>query len=273
MKKHKTLSAVILLLSVGLMVSACQFKRAAPKLEWDPSPEAQLIVVSDPIQFPGIKPTYQDESMENYIPEGILFGDGRILWVKYVYKDGITSRFMKQGFLSSEQIQALLQQFADSGFFSWKDQYSGSFIEDGPPAKSITVFLRDYSKSVVVSNAPPPQGFDELFSTIRSGAGVEGQDYRPDRAFLRAYRQFDQWGIDQASQIDSWPAESFGFSLADLESETGIAKGRYVDEEALAFAWQVINANPQRPLVEEEGVWYLLTLQITGLSNYNAPNP
>jgi hypothetical protein len=38
--------------------------------------------------------------------------------VKYVYKDGITSRFMKQGFLSSEQIQALLQQFADSGFFS-----------------------------------------------------------------------------------------------------------------------------------------------------------
>lgn len=205
--------------------------------------------------------------MENYIPEGILFGDGRILWVKYVYKDGITSRFMKQGFLSSEQIQALLQQFADSGFFSWKDQYSGSFIEDGPPAKSITVFLRDYSKSVVVSNAPPPQGFDELFSTIRSGAGVEDQDYRPDRAFLRAYRQFDQWGIDQASQIDSWPAESFGFSLAELESETGIAKGRYVDGKALAFVWQVINANPQQPLVEEEGVWYLLTLQITGLSN------
>lgn len=125
----------------------------------------------------------------------------------------------------------------------------------------------------MVSNASPPQGFDELFSTIRSGAGVEGQDYRPDRAFLRAYRQFDQWGIDQASQIDSWPAESFGFSLAEFESETGIAKGRYVDGKVLAFVWQVINANPRQPLVEEEGVWYLLTLQINGLSYYSAPIP
>lgn len=268
-RKNTLLILTIISAVFVLAMSACQLGQTQPKLEWDPSKEAQLIVVSDSSQFPGIMPTYQDERMENYIPEGIIFGDGRIVWVEYVYEDGITSRFMKQGFLSTEQIQAFLQQFVSSGFFSWKDQYSGSFIEDGPPSKSITVFLRDRPKSVVVSNSPPPQGFKELFSTISSGAGVEGQDYLPDRAILRAYRQFNKLSSNQKSQIYSWPAEVFGFSLAELKAETGMVRGKCVDGEVLAFAWQVINANPQRPLVEEKVVLFLLTLQIPGLSNYN----
>ena len=71
----------------------------------------------------------------------------------------------------------------------------------------------------------------------------------------------------------SWPADEAGFTLAELDDMDGAFRGKYVDGQVLAFAWQLINANPHSPLVENDGEIYLITLQIPGLSMYNLPDP
>ena len=68
-RKNTLLILTIICAVFVLAMSACQLGQTQPKLEWDPSKEVQLIVVSDSSQFPGILPTYQDERMENYIPK------------------------------------------------------------------------------------------------------------------------------------------------------------------------------------------------------------
>ncbi len=264
---------IICILVITLIVSSCQLLKAEPKLVWDPSPQAPLIMVSDPIQFPGILPTYQDERMENYLPEGVLFGDGRIQWVEYIHGGEVTARRVMEGYLSKEEIQALLQHFQETGYFGWKENYSGPFQEDGPPSESMIVYLRDLPKSVVVNNTQPPEGFRELAQLISSGAGSKGKDYMPDVAFLSAYPQYMDWTYEEGIQVVSWPAGKAGFTLAELDELDGPFSGQYVDGEALSFAWQVINANPQSPLVEEDGEIYLITLQIPPLSMYPLPEP
>ena len=264
---------ITVLIISALSASGCRFGRSEPELKWDPSPQAVLIKASDPIQFPGISPTWQDERMDNYIPEGVVFGDGRVQWVEYVYGGEVTSRRVLEGYLTPEQTHDLLRRFVDSGFFSWKDQYSGPFQEDGPPSQVLAVYLRDQTKQVVVNNTQPPQGFRELAQLISSGAGASGQEYMPKLAFLSAFPQFIEWNEEQGIQVIRWPAVEAGFTLADLADVGGAYPGKYVEWQVLAFAWQVINASPHSPLVEDGGEIYLITLQIPGLSMYNLPDP
>ena len=231
--------------------------------DWDPSPQVRLIEVSDPIQFPGILPTYQDERMDNYLPEGILFGDGRILWVKYFYDVKTIKRRIMEDYLSGDEIKGLLQHFSQTGFFDWKDSYSGPFQEDGPPNKTITVCLKENIKTVVVNSATAPQGYHELYELISSGGGAGGHEYVPELAFLSAYPQYFDWDEDEGIQINRWPAAEMG----------GAYPGKYITGQILAFAWQLINADPGSPLVEDGGEIYLITLQIPGLSMYPLPDP
>jgi len=270
--KWKWLLSTILV-SSPLIFSSCQLLRSDPDLDWDPSPQVRLIEVSDPIQFPGILPTYQDERMDNYLPEGILFGDGRILWVKYFYDVKTIKRRIMEDYLSGDEIKGLLQHFSQTGFFDWKDSYSGPFQEDGPPNKTITVCLKENIKTVVVNSATAPQGYHELYELISSGGGAGGHEYVPELAFLSAYPQYFDWDEDEGIQINRWPAAEAGFTLAELDEMGGAYPGKYITGQILAFAWQLINADPGSPLVEDGGEIYLITLQIPGLSMYPLPDP
>ncbi len=272
-RKNTLLILTIICAIFVLAMSACQLGQTQPKLEWETSPQAVLIKHTDPIQFPGLLPTWQDERMENYLPEGVVFGDGRVQWVGYFYGGEITSRQVFEGFLEPEQVRGLLERFVDSGFFSWKDQYSGSFREDGPPSQVLTVNLHEQTKSVVVNNAQPPQGFQELAKLISTGAGAIGHEYVPGQAFFCAYLKMMDWNEEQSIQVIRWPAEQAGFTLAELEETGGVFPGRYIDGQILSFAWQVINANPQSPLVEDNRKIYLITLQFPELSMYDLPDP
>ncbi len=272
-EKYFIISSMAIFMSMLLVMAACQTGHSQPKLEWDASPEAILIKHTDPIQFPGLLPTWQDERMDNYLPEGVVFGDGRVQWVEYFYGGEITSRHVFEGYLDPEQIRDLLLRFVDSGFFSWKDQYSGSFHEDGPPSQVLTVNLHEQAKSVVVNNAQPPQGFHELVKLISTGAGAIGYEYIPAQAFFCAYLQMIDWNEEQGIQVIHWPAEQAGFTLSELDEIGGAFPGKYINGQILSFAWQVINANPQSPLVEDNGKIYLITLQIPQLSMYDLPDP
>ena len=154
-----------------------------------------------------------------------------------------------------------------------EDQYSGPFLEDGPPNQVLTVHLREQTKSVIVNNAEPPQGYRELAQLISSGAGASGHAYIPGQAFLSAYPQMIEWNEGQGIEVIRWPSDIAGFTLAELDEMGGAFRGKYVDGQTLAFAWQVINASPHSPLVEEGGEIYLITLQIPELSMYNLPDP
>ncbi|MBN1537371.1 MAG: hypothetical protein JW908_11610 [Anaerolineales bacterium] len=254
-------------LSLTLFLCAsCQLKSSSPALEWDPSPQAQIIRFYDPIQFPGLLPTYQDERMENHIPEAVVYGDGRILWVEYVYGGGIVSRRVMQGHFSHDEMIALLQRFKETGFFSWKDQYGSSLVEDGPPSSSLNVKLSRVQKGVVV-NSDPPDGYRALCKLVGTGAGAKGVEYTPERAYLSAYPQF--FGQDLEMQFPRWPVAEMGFSLQQLSE----SNGRYVDEETLRFTWNLVNADPAMPLVEDQGEIYLITLRVPNLSGHQPPDP
>lgn len=260
----------IALLTVVLTVSACQFRQPDLQLEWDSSPKAQLILVQNPILFPGILSTYQDERAQNYIPEGTLYGDGRILWVEYIYENDIVSRRVMEGNLTPTDIPVLLQQFLDSGFFTWKDTYGSTIRNDGPPNESIYVYLDTLTKGVIV-NSDPPQGFEGLMKLVSTGAGARGQDYLPDQGYLSVYPQY----FDEPPnlQVPQWPATEASFTLKDLYGDGGIENGIYVDGQVLAFVWQIINSYPRSPLVEDSGEVYMLTLRIPNLSVHQPPDP
>ncbi len=260
----------ITLLVVALAVSACQIRQPDPQIEWDTSPQTQLIRVQNLIQFPGILPTYQDERMENYIPEGILYGDGRILWVDYTYGGDFVSRRVMEGNLTEAEIKSLLQQFLETGFFTWKNTYGSTIRNDGPPNESIYVYLDTMTKGVIV-NSNPPQGFESLRTLVSTGASAHGQDYLPDQGYLSVYPQY----FDEAPnlQVPHWPVTEAGFTLKDLYGDGEFENGIYVDGQVLAFAWQIINRDPRSPLVEDSGEVYLLTLRIPNLSVHQPPDP
>lgn len=260
----------ITILTIALTGSACQIQQPEPQLEWDSSPKAQLVLVQTPILFPGTLSTYQDERMQNYIPESILYGDGRILWVEYNYENGIVSRRVLEGNLAPTEITDLLQQFIDSGFFSWKDTYGSSNRNDGPPNESIYVYLEALTKGVIVSSNPP-QGFEDLRIMVSTGAGAHGRDYLPDQAYLSVYPQYSD--EDPKSQVPPWPATEAGFTLKDLYSDGGLENGTLVEGQALTLAWEIINRDPRNPLVEDSGEVYLLTLRIPNLSAQQPPDP
>ena len=259
--------SLLLLAALLLHVPAscsCGLPKRSPQVAWDTSPQAQIVRLSDPIRFPGIQPTHQDWRLDNHIPEGTLYGDGRFLWVEYLSGEHGISRRVMQGYLSKDEMTGLLQRVVDAEFFTWRDNYAGIPQADGPPSTILDVRLSTMQKSVAVSGAPP-KGFAELVALIGSGAGASGQEYAPQRAYLSAYPGYG----DQGKQLPSWPARELGLALKDL-SDRG---GSYVEGPALEFAWRVVNAEPALPLVEDQGEVYLITLLLPNLSNVRPPAP
>lgn len=255
---------VVATLLVGwLLCASCRLAGRNPALEWDQSPQARIVRVSDPTRFPGVQPTYQDWRMDNHIPEGTLYGDGRIVWVEYAPGEDGISRHVMEGRLTEDQMTAVLERFVTAGFFTWKDQYGGSLHRDGPPASILAVRLSTAQRSVVVSGKPP-RGFADLVALVSSGAGARGHEYVPERAYLNAYPV----SASHEGHLLSWPAEEFSFGLRQVSDSVG----RYVEGPPLEFAWRQVNAQPANPLAEDQGEVYLITLLVPGLSNVEPPH-
>jgi len=216
-----------------------------PELKWDTSPDAVII---ETYVTGGMMPiNYQ----MNSIPEARVWGDGRILWVEW---EGGGRRVL-EGRLAEAEMRALLQKISDAGFFGWENFYQPRGRIYDAATTTLTVNLLNTRKSVSEYFSGAPAKFHELTAYLSAGAGATGADFTPVRAYLTALPVGDP--SIKADYV--WPEERAGFTLAEA---TG---GRYVEGEALAFAWQVVNQN-LNAVVESGGRRYRLLVQVPGVS-------
>ena len=87
-------------------------------------------------------------------------------------------------------------------------------------------------------------------------------EFAPTTAYLKVYSQ----GTALGSEAYHWPAESLGFSLYD------VGNGKWIEGEALAFAWRVVNENYYTP-IESNGASFQLAVQVPGASFLEPPKP
>jgi hypothetical protein len=226
-------------------------------VQWDTSPSVRIVRYYSPSTTAGLAGAYD---RRYYVPEVQVWGDGRIIWVVQARE----SRRLLEGHLTPEQMKALLQLVVDAGFFGWEERY---YTPGGHsfPFMHLEVNLIGHSKEVAEHGGAPDE-FYELEGFLSSGAGAAGREYVPTRGYLTAtvLGPPEQIGATPEAQ---WPETTAGFALNE------VGEGRYIEGEALAFAWQAVNQYTRAPVyVESKGDLYTIMVQIPGVS-YDEPPP
>ncbi len=227
-----------------------------PAVAWDADPEALIVNATFCC---GLVPMYV---AQNYIPDVQIWGDGRMVWVD---QNNAGSRRVLTATLKPDQLTALLQQFVDAGFFGWADNYGDYSITDGA-SQCVRVVLASASQQVCEYYSGAPPKFHNLYAAATSGAGATGVDYVPVQGYVIASPQTFQTPPDPATYLN-WPVDSLGLSLA------GQANGVWLEGEALALAWRVVNGDSWQPLVREGDDYYLLTVLVPGVTQTQPPTP
>jgi hypothetical protein len=239
------------LLSLSLAALACvTMLPPRPALEWDTSPDA---VVIEAYVVGGMVPMNYHQ---NYIPEVRVFGDGRIVWVEW--QSG--SRTVLEGQLTEAELRAVLEKFSSAGFFGWENFYEPDGVIYDAPTSTLRVNLLSTSKSVSEYVEGAPAQYDGLWARVAHGAGAIGAEFMPENGYLFATL------INGTNMFitHSWPDEATGLTLSEVTA------GRYVQGEALAAAWRIINEN-QYAVVESDGALYFIAVQIPGISYQTPP--
>lgn len=149
-------------LSITLvLLSACRLDITPIVVDWDHAPGA-LIVEAD--TFSGPAPSQGDQGR---VPDAQVWGDGRVVWAEY-QDDG--SRVVREGYLSEEALNNLLQFIVEEGFFDWKDHYQPANPPDGSPFSYIVVNMADRSKRVSQYLEGSPVGFWRIYRRISQDA-------------------------------------------------------------------------------------------------------
>jgi len=227
-----------------------------PAVAWDPDPAA---VVLRATFCCGLVPM---SVAQNYVPEVQIWGDGRIVWVN---QSNGGAREVLTGTLTPDQMKALLQAYVDAGFFGWDTNYGDYSITDGA-TQCVSVALTSRTHKVCEYYRGAPAKFHELYNTAAGGAGAPGAAFVPTQGYVTAYPQtFSQ--PPASDTYLNWPTDSFGLSPADV---TG---GAWLEGEALAFAWRVVNDDIWQPLVRDGDQYYELVVLVPGLSTVTAPTP
>lgn len=220
-----------------------------PVLEWDTSPDA---VVIEAYVVGGMVPINYHQ---NYIPEVRVFGDGRVVWV--AWQDA--HRTVLEGHLTQAELRTVLEEFSSAGFFGWENFYEPEGMIYDAPTSTLRVNLLSINKSVSEYVEGAPAQYGVLWARVASGAGTVGTPFEPASGYLLATP------INGTNMLvtHTWPDEATGLTLSE------VTIGRYVQGEALASAWRIINEN-QYAVVESDGALYFIAVQIPGIS-YQAP--
>ncbi len=235
----------LVILSLLLVVS-CTVLQPTPDLAWNHDPEAVIIEATN---GGGLEPI---AAVRNRIPDGIVFGDGRIVWT--TFDDG--RRQVWQGQLHEDEMMTLLETFADKGFWQLEDFYRPKDEVFDSSTTRLTVNLISENKSVAEYHNGAPSAFDELVGLISSGAGAEGDVYRPEAGYLSVAPIN---GVYNPSDIPEWESDMVDFRLADAEDG-------WVERAVLEQAWTKVNQNYWSPVVVENDLYYELYLEIPELT-------
>jgi hypothetical protein len=233
---------------------------STPSIEWDSNPATPIISATNCCGL--VTPFYRD----NYIPDALVWGDGRILWSKTGANGG---RQVMQGQLSSTQLHDWLQSAADAGFFGWKPLYKGDTNPTDLPTRCIAINLSSQAKKVCEYFQGAPEAYQKLYDQLSQGLGVSGTPFVPQRAYLSTHSfpntNFGNNANSQADKTPLWNAKAAGVSLADA------GNGVWLEGASLKQAWELVNQNPMAPIVIENGQTYQLTLQVPGVSLATPP--
>lgn len=214
---------------------------------WDKSPDAVLISATNCCGFvPAI-------FLQNALPDAQLWGDGRLVWV--VYREA-GARQVFEGRLSEVQIEDLLDEFEVAGFYTWDELYQNPMVADYP-TKCVAVNLVESTKQVCEYYEGAPQAFHDLYARLAGGAGLAETPFTPERAYVTSLRLDTSQG--DVSRVDLvWPAD-----IAELHA---LESGGWLEGELLQAAWEAVNANPWGPVIQAGEVYYMLAVQVPGLS-------
>jgi hypothetical protein len=227
----------------------------APPIEWDANLSTVIITATNCCGL--VTPFYSN----NYIPDAMVWGDGRILWTQ---TGASGNRQVLQGKLTSSQLQNWLQSAANAGFFGWKTLYKNDNSPTDLPTRCLTINLTSQVKQVCEYAQSAPEAYQKLYGQLSQGLSVAGTPFVPQRGYLTAHPMPKVNPGNESASSDGktplWNDKAAGVSLADASG------GIWLQGASLQQAWELVNQNPMAPSVVENGQTYLLTLQVPGVS-------
>ena len=201
-----------------------------------------------------------EAAYRNRIPDAQVWGDGRIIWQTF-NEDNV--RQVWEGQLSEDDMAALLQTFADKGFWRLKEYYEPKVEVFDSSSTSLRVNLLAENKRVSEYHSGAPQQFHELVGLVTSGAGTTGQPYVPQTGMIAVYL-LESADYLTDMEVPVWDAEKATTTLADL------LDGR-IEGPALVQAWAVVNQQYWSPIVVEGDAYYEVHLEIPELTGRETP--
>jgi hypothetical protein len=237
-----------------LLLIGCNVFNPAPELTWDYSPETVIIQATS---GGGLEP---EAAYRNRIPDAQVWGNGRYIWQTF-NEDGVRQVWETQ--LSEDDMVALLQTFADKGFWRLKAHYEPKVEVYDSSSTSLRVNLLAESKQVSEYHSGAPQQFYALVGLVSSGAGAVGQPYVPQTGYITVY-PLEAADYLKDREVPVWDAEKATTTLADLPD------GR-LEGPALVQAWAVVNQQYWSPIVVEGDTYYELHLEIPELTGRETP--
>lgn len=223
-----------------------------PAITWDTAADARVMLATYCCDSPTI-----DELVRFYIPEAQLWGGGRLMWTR---QDAQGARQVYFAQLAPDEMQALLQEIENAGFFDWEEEYADDSVVDGT-SKCLTVTLVDEKKKVCETHGGAPVAFYTLFDHLSQGAGYTGTIFHPNRAFVTGFRLEDLAGPRPAAAF-TWEETQASFPVSRVLSGIWLE-----DDQTLRLLWEAANRDPYHmPVVEAGDNLYRLILQVPGAS-------
>ncbi|MFN2198359.1 MAG: hypothetical protein ACK2UW_19725 [Anaerolineales bacterium] len=220
---------------------------------WDPAPDNVVIRVTN---FGGLMPEF---FARNYIPELLVYGDGRAILVNY---NDNGSRVVLQGQMDATELTALLDRIEASGFYGWDERYENPLVMDAS-TKCIEVNLIDRQKQVCEYVEGAPEAFHSLFAYLEVGAGIEGSAFVPEQAFVTSFA-IGTTESPISGMVLSWEPMD-GLTMSDLQN------GQWLEGDTLQQIWQMANAGPGGAVIQEGSTYYQLSVQIPNVSLQEPP--
>lgn len=225
-----------------------------PEVLWEQAPEAIVIQGKNCCGF--VPRIY----VENYIADFTIWGDGRYIYVVQDVDSG--QRTVYEAFLTPEQILAILEKVELSGFYTWEDRYANEMVAD-VPEKCLVVSLKSGVKGTCEYFEGAPEAFHVLYALLAGGANIEGKQYTPERGLVTSYLLGT--AADGINQHDvMWDAAEMGFDLKDA------VNGQWLEGEALAKAWEIVNMRPWGATIKLGEQYYNLSVQVAGLNPFGS---
>lgn len=227
--------------------------RAIPRpLDWSVDPGTRVVLATTCCDSPTT-----EELVRFYIPEAQLWGDGRFLWTE---QDEEGARQVFVTWLSTNEMQALLQEVAAAGFLEWDAKYQGEPVVDAA-GKCLNITLTDQERSVCEAHGGAPAAFYTLFDRLSQGAGKSGTLYQPERTYVTGFQLEELVGPRPEAEL-SWE------EMQVQGPATQILSGFWLDDEKIVLKlWKAANQDGYHmPLVEDGDRFYRIILQVPGVS-------